>query len=202
MTYKLSKPPRDSTWLEYHRTMTEKHRYFVRGDGLEPFYTDENIESIRDLVGVYIDVFDCGWTRDKWDGQPYKYRFVSNGNKYEFYAHPSTLKPNHGSYRPAGAKLNGEWFELRYYDTAGDQFTSFFWAKDGYCLINHGGKSLLRSESGKWFARNAGGTAEVDRAPTIELLPQARRINAGKWRGFYTPIIEFLVAEGMNRTQL
>lgn len=202
MTIVLSKPPKNRYWLNYHEEMTEKYRYFVRGHLIEPVYTDEDLEELTEMPGGYIDVFNCGWDRDKWNTEPYKYRFSNNGNKYEWFAHPSTLKPNHSSYIPAGMRLNGAWKELHYRDSAGEYDTSFFWGADGYCLVNHAGKSFRRNESGKWEIHSGSSSINLDGLPENDLIPQARRINAEKWRGFYQPIIDFLISDGMNETQI
>lgn len=194
----LSEPPRDNAWLDYHREMRTKHRYFVRGDKIKPYYTDAPLEAIyEDLSGLYIDVVDWGWDSEKWDEMPYMYRIISNGDKYKYFARENTAKDFLLYNRPAGVKKNGEWFEMYY--SNGD--SSFFLSADGFCSVRYG-TLFNRQTSGKWSVWVGDKTVELKSAPIDEILPLARRINAKRQRDFYRPIIEFLFDEGLGRTQL
>lgn len=190
----LSEPPRDNTWLDYHREMRTKHRYFVRGDKIKPYYTDAPYE---DLSGLYTDIIDWGWDFEKWDEMPYMYRIISNGDKYKYFARENTAKDFLLYNRPAGVKKNEEWFEMYY--SNGD--SSFFWTAEGYCSVRHG-QLFTRESSGEWYLTTSLKSLRIDGAPIDEILPLIRRINAKRQRDFYRPIIEFLFDEGLGRTQL
>lgn len=185
----LSEPPRDNTWLDYHREMRTKHRYFVRGDKIKPYYTDAPLEAIyEDLNGLYIDIIDWGWDCEKWDEMPYMYRKTVDST-VEYYARENTSK--------AGVKVNGAWLEQYYCDDS----SSFFWTAEGYCSVRHG-QLFTRESSGEWYLTTSLKSLRIDGAPIDEILPLIRRINAKRQRGFYRPIIEFLFDEGLGRTQL
>src|SRR5699024_5525954 len=141
----LSKPPRDSSWVDYHKKMEKRYRYFVTSDLIDPFYTNENIETIKSgLKGHYIDVFVCGWEKDTWDSRPYRYVFSKDGSTCEFFARPDTLQGYLKYNRPAGIKKNGEWKELYYLDYTREYRSSFFWTKEGYCSVIHNGSIFFR----------------------------------------------------------
>lgn len=202
-----SKPPKTRGWTTYHEEMTKEYRYFVRGEALEPpyaldpFYTNENIDSLRNLVDTcaYIDVFNCEWEAGDWRESPYKIRYSRRGNTFEYFAHPITKKPNHHSFKPAGVRLNGDWIEKNYYDSLGeDGFTQFNWFADGACYVVHAGSSLRRDADGAWWIRLGEHSEKIRGFPEDFLTAQARRMKAGKWNGFYDDLVDFLIADGLD----
>lgn len=195
----LSEPPRDNTWLDYHREMRAKHRYFVRGDKIKPYYSDGPFESItEDIPGAYIEVIDWQWQRDKWNEMPYMYRIWSDGNKLDFYAHENTSREFLLYNRPRGIKLNGDWFEMYYVN----ELTSFFWTARGFCSVRYGAL-FNRQITGEWYIWTGSDELVRLKSPPIdEILPLIRRMNAKKQRDFYRPVIDFLISEGLERRQL
>lgn len=194
-----SEPPRDNAWLDYHREMRTKHRYFVRGDKIKPYYSDSPFESItEDIPGAYIEVIDWHWRSNKWNEMPYMYRIIPNGDKYKYFARENTAKDFLLYNRPAGVKKNGEWFEMHYIN----EFASFFWAARGFCSVRYGAL-FNRQVSGKWYIWTGSNELVRLKSPPIdELLPLVKRMNAKKQRNFYEPVIDFLVNEGLGRSQL
>lgn len=200
----ISKPPRDSGWLKYHREMTEKHAYFVSGDGLAPFYTDEHLdELLKSIDGIpYAKIINCDWTSDAWQDVPYFYTIGLAGYT-EYYTQWHTKRANHASYKPAGKKQAGEWIEKYFEDTAGETgWTSFKWHNDGYCSVIHVGHSYTRHPNGSWYIMGAYEPVEIGSHPPDRLIPQARRMRAEKWGGFYEDIVEFLINDGLDELQI
>src|SRR5690625_3287811 len=162
--------------------MTEKHAYFVSGDGLAPFYTNEPLDELsKTLDGIpYAKITNWDWTSDAWQDVRYYYTIGLAGYT-EYYAHWYTKRANHASYKPAGKKQAGEWIEKYFEDTAGETgWTSFKWHNDGYCSAIHAGQSYTRSPSGSWYFMGAVDHVEIGSLPPEQLIPQARRMRADR----------------------
>lgn len=190
----------DTSWIDYHKNMANGYRYFVRGD-CNPFYTNDSIKEIKSRLNDEIrllDVFDNEWNSDKWINQPFKYRFINNGDIYEWFARPDTSKDYLRYNTPIGMRLNGEWREKRFQD--GSQ--TFFWGSDGYCIANTSSGFFNRMESGKWYIVIGFEWIELGKIPSDILVTIARRMNAQKWRGFFDNVIEFLVNDGLDSRNL
>lgn len=203
-----SNPPEDSTWLDYHREMTEGHRWFVRPVDYKPFYSNADIDVIRtamlDYGVMYFEVFNCDWQSENWRTDVYKraYPRYQGEDVYEYYALHNVDKANDDNALFFSVYWNGELVEMRYQD--GD--SSFHLVGDDFAIIKHVGMLLNRniSKDGEiiwrqWFGN---GLYELDGAPIAELEPLARRINAKKWDGVYQPIIDLLVSDGLDETQI
>lgn len=196
----LSEPPRNSDWLEYHAEMTENNAYFVSGAGFKPFYTRETFEDLERFASdkPYVKIVNCDWTSEKWQEIPY-YWTLGRAGYSEYYAFSHTKAPNHHTFALMGVKDDEQWLEKRFEDSAGDSgYTSFKWFADGHCFVIHRGVGYTRYPSGDWYVSGAKESIKLDGIPSGQLVPQARRMKAEKWGGFYDDIVEFLIDDGMD----
>lgn len=191
-----SRPPRNRDWIDYHRKMESKYRYFVRGEGLAPFYTnaeiDEIIAHLKDAP--VFEILDNKWDNDKWDVQPYKYRITVHGN-YEYFGNPEEKYHTVKHSVPVGVRLNGIWQEKHYQDNG----CTFYWSKSGWCTARTADGLYNRSESGEWVVWRGRVAKKVGNIPQDALLPNARGMKAVKWRGFFDDIVMFLVEDGLDK---
>lgn len=190
----LSRPPRDNTWIEYHKEMTEKYRYFVDTDDLSPFYTNESLDDIKRLGSALIDVVNNEWTSDEWNTTPYKYRFAG-GSIYEWFAQPNTVAANHITYGQAGLKKDGQFIELNYRN-ANESLNLY--VEEGHIIAVLRGGNYTRNSKGSWTRTIGNKSLDID-FPITDFRPSFDRMNAKRWRGFFAPILlDVIENEGLQ----
>ena len=130
----ISKPPYDSSWLDYHEDMTNKYNSFVilhdgKARHIETYYTNLSLYDALEYAkneeaAHHIEIRNCNWCVRDWKDTPYELTYVKPLNElYESYAHPYTEKPNHYSYKPAAVYKDGKLLEM--YFTQKQENTSY-----------------------------------------------------------------------------
>lgn len=184
---KYSNPPRNNKWIDYHASMTCKFNYFARGEFISPFYFNDWNEAPDDDS----EILNCNWYPKVWSAVPYKYLFLG-GHKYEYYAHPLTLKANHYSYKPAGIKKDGQWIEKQY----DNNYYSFFWTSEGFCIMRMA--SIFNRSVKGWSRVDPDGEKFLKSPPNEHIIQIIHGMKAKKWEGFYQDVINFLMDEGID----
>lgn len=198
-------PPRDDTWTDYHRDMTEKHALFVRhivGNGT-PYYADNTLQDVMNYESDgFIEVLNCEWNPGSWDTQPYMWRInLYHGVTSEVFSDNKTIRPNYSvGLCKAGERRDGVWSEKMAQLWGGLHY--FRDVSSDYVQVSLPGVRAVH-DNGRWRAGSTVQLDEVDDAPYDLLMKLAGRLKAGNLRGFYDDDVDYLAEiGGLRRDQI